>query len=57
MQTIDIIKLKELATKHPEIKKLCLLKHAPVYLLQMELERYQCQLSKAEVKNLRTIKF
>lgn len=45
MQTIDLIELRELALKNAEIKRLCLNKYAPVYLLQMELERHKVRLN------------
>ena len=45
MQTIDLIKLKELVQSYPEIKRICLNKAVPVYLLQLELERYKLKLN------------
>lgn len=46
MQTICIRKLRDLAATYPEIKRICINKAVPVYLLQMELERYGFTLSK-----------
>lgn len=57
MQTINIDKLKEMAHNFPEIKRLCQMKHAPVYLLQMELERYKVRLDAQLYPQLKITKF
>lgn len=55
MQFINIEKLVSLAHSNPEIKKLCA-KNMPVYLLQMELERYNYCLHNSDYENLKRLK-
>jgi hypothetical protein len=55
MKLIDIEKLKELALNNAEIKKLCANK-MPIYLLQMELERYGMKLDRVYYKQLDTLR-
>lgn len=55
MQTINIERLKVLAINYPEIKRLCANK-VPVYLLQLELERYGMKLDSIYYKQLDTLR-
>lgn len=55
LQFINIEKLIVLAQSHPEIKRLCS-KNMPIYLLQMELERYNYKLPTSYFKELKRLK-
>lgn len=43
---IDLYQLREYAEMYPEVKRICINRAIPIFVLQIELERYRVRLDK-----------